>query len=488
MQTTSVGGISLENTLDRLDYGYEIFKPKILVFGVGGGGVNVVNSMIGSGDLSDVDFVVANTDYQSLETSRVGRKILLGKKSTNGMGAGADPFVGKNAAEENLNEIEEVLSNISMVFITAGMGGGTGTGAAPVIAKKAKEMNLLVAAIVTKPFLSEGALKMQQAERGIEELRKYVDTLIVVPNQNLFRLANQDTKMQDSLKMVDNVLRSGVRGITDLITKPGFINLDFADVKTVMKKMGKAMMGTGEASGPGKAVRAVEEAISNPLLDNVSIRGAKGIIINITGSPDITLFEHEEATKRIKEEISNEFADIIIGNVFDENMVDTMRISIFATGIDGEEIEDNSKQAAEEEEKSYVLNTDNVHESVRTVYLRSKMNSRNSEQSDNVSREEEDFFDMGESVRYDDSSRGDLRQRKVDSLKQTEVNFGTKSQEPGSNQTGGEKNRKGFFSSFFKRREKGTGHGKDEEIFVDEDLEIDMGLYSTPTYLRNNKK
>ncbi|MDR3079248.1 MAG: cell division protein FtsZ [Rickettsiales bacterium] len=485
MQMLVGSSISLESTLNGLDYGYEIFKPKILVFGVGGGGVNVVNSMIGSGDLSDVDFVVANTDYQSLETSRVARKILLGKKSTNGMGAGADPFVGKNAAEESLEEVEEVLRNISMVFITAGMGGGTGTGAAPVIAKKAKEMNLLVAAIVTKPFLSEGALKMQQAERGIEELRKYVDTLIVVPNQNLFRLANQDTKMQDSLKMVDNVLRSGVRGITDLITKPGFINLDFADVKTVMKKMGKAMMGTGEASGPDKAVRAVEEAISNPLLDNVSIRGAKGIIINITGSPDITLFEHEEATKRIKEEVNNEFADIIIGNVFDENMVDTMRISIFATGIDEEaSLGEADRLAGEGQEREYVVNSASLQEPVRMVYLRSKIAARDGGQSESApSREEEDFFDMGEPLRYEDSP-GYSRQKRFEPTQQQEMGF-EKIHQKGLE--GGGRAKKGFFKSFFGKKKVDGSLKKNGEIFVDDDLEIDINLYSTPAYLRNKK-
>ncbi|MDR1425876.1 MAG: cell division protein FtsZ [Rickettsiales bacterium] len=488
MQITNVNNISLEDTLDGLDYGYKIFKPKILVFGVGGGGVNVVNSMVSSGDLSDVDFVVANTDYQSLEISKVDKKILLGKKSTNGMGAGADSFVGKNAAEESLDEIEEVLSGMSMVFITAGMGGGTGTGAAPVIAKKAKDMNLLVAAIVTKPFLSEGILKMQQAERGIEELRKYVDTLIVVPNQNLFRLANQDTKMQDSLKMVDNVLRSGVRGITDLITKPGFINLDFADVKTVMKKMGKAMMGMGEASGPGKAVKAVEEAISNPLLDNVSIRGAKGIIINITGSPDITLFEHEEATKRIKEEVNNEFADIIIGNVFDENMVDTMRISIFATGIDDESSGGNSEQTDDNYEKNYVLNSDRPHEPIRTVYLRSRVGNGNIEQDTKAANDEEDdFFDMGEPAHFDGLSPNDPnKQKKTGPLMQRDAKFKEDAQR--KQMTGGENSKKGFFSFLFGKKTKDSNeHGKNEEIFADDDLEIDLNLYNTPTYLRNKK-
>ncbi|MDR2077985.1 MAG: cell division protein FtsZ [Rickettsiales bacterium] len=476
--------------MDSLNYRYEVFRPRILVFGVGGGGVNVVNSMISSGDLRDVDFVVANTDYQSLECSKVDKKILLGKRTTNGMGAGADPLVGKNAAEESLAEIEKVLENASMVFITAGMGGGTGTGASPVVAKKAKEMNLLVAAIVTKPFLSEGSVKMQLAENGIEELKKYVDTLIVVPNQNLFRLANQETKLQDSLKMVDNVLRSGVRGITDLITKPGFINLDFADVKTVMKKMGKSMMGTGEAKGPDKAVRAVDEAISNPLLDNVSIKGAKGIIINITGSPDITLFEHEEATKRIKEEVDNEFADIIVGNVFDENMEDTMRISIFATGIEDNDKAVNTGHATTADyEENYVLNTKKTYDPVKMVYIASKINSRNNREDENNYRvEEEDYFDMGEAASYDERNKNKSPKHSDYNIEQfTDNDREAKYQkEPSENSS---KNRKGFFSSLFgKRRSDTSEHKNKAEIFVDDDdLDIDINMYNTPAYLRNKK-
>ncbi len=481
MQTFDNENISLEDALNSLNYKYEVFKPKILVFGVGGGGVNAVNNMVDS-DLNDVDFVVANTDYQSLEGSRIEKKILLGKKSTNGMGAGADPFVGKAAAEEDIEEIEKVLSNVSMVFITAGMGGGTGTGAAPVIAKKAKEMNILVAAIVTKPFASEGAMKMQQAEKGIEELKKYVDTLIIVPNQNLFRLANQETRMQDSLKMVDNVLKSGVKGITDLITKPGFINLDFADVKTVMKKMGKAMMGTGEAKGQNKAIKAVEEAISNPLLDNVSIKGAKGIIINITGSPDITLFEHEEATKRIKEEVCNEYADIIIGNVFDENMEDTMRVSIFATGID-----DNEENQESEYEENNIVNInsnkfieknskENNYDTIRTVYLRSNINSKNIEKSipeDN----DDDFFDMGESVKYDEfSQRNQNQERQI--VKNRQDN------EMLTNKNG---QKRGLFSSIFNRNKEIKRNEPSPSFnFDDEDDDIDINLYNIPAYLRKN--
>jgi cell division protein FtsZ len=452
--------IILENALDSLNYKFEVFKPRILVFGVGGGGVNVVNNMVGYGDLADVDFAVANTDYQSLDGSHVKKRILLGKKSTNGLGAGADPFVGKTSAEESLEEIEAILKNNSMVFITAGMGGGTGTGAAPIIAKKAKEMNLLVAAIVTKPFFSEGTLKMQQAEKGIEELRKYVDTLIVVPNQNLFRLANQETKMQDSLKMVDNVLRSGVRGITDLITKPGFINLDFADVKTVMKKMGKAMMGTGEAKGPNKAIKAVEEAISNPLLDNVSIRGAKGVIINITGSPDITLFEHEEATKRIKEEVNNDFADIIIGNVFDETMEDTMRISIFATGIDG----DTDAEVENEITNSSLEN------------LRDPVNSSDKNTPFAGPPLQEDYFDMGESVHYDDFTR--QKKQNIETSLPDEIKYNSKTT-----------SKKGLLDLFFNRSSKNqeSSPKSHPEVFTDDDLDIDINLYHLPPYLHHKK-
>jgi cell division protein FtsZ len=484
--------ISLESALDSLNYRYEVFRPRILVFGVGGGGVNVVNSMISSGDLRDVDFVVANTDYQSLECSRVDKKILLGKRTTNGMGAGADPLVGKNAAEESLAEIEKVLENMSMVFITAGMGGGTGTGASPVIAKKAKEMNLLVAAIVTKPFLSEGTIKMQLAENGIEELKKYVDTLIVVPNQNLFRLANQETKLQDSLKMVDNVLRSGVRGITDLITKPGFINLDFADVKTVMKKMGKSMMGTGEAKGPDKAIRAVDEAISNPLLDSVSIKGAKGIIINITGSPDITLFEHEEATKKIKEEVDNEFADIIIGNVFDESMEDTMRISIFATGIDddgGDSTVGRTANDGDYGEKNYVLNTEKSHDPVKMVYVASKINSRGGREDEkNYRVEEDEYFDMGEAASYDEKAKGKfLKHDKYATEQFSGSGYQVAAKFRGESMESSSRNKKGFFSSLFTRRNNGGEQKNKTEIFVDDDLDIDINMYNTPAYLRNKK-
>lgn len=307
-------------------------KPKIVVFGVGGAGGNAVNNMI-SANLEGVNFWVANTDAQALSTSLANNKIQLGIASTKGLGAGSHPEVGKAAAEESINDIMEALEDCHMLFIAAGMGGGTGTGAAPIIAKAAKELGILVVGVVTKPFHFEGARRMQLAELGLEEMGKYVDTLIVIPNQNLFRIANEKTTFLDAFKMADNVLHSGVRGVTDLITMPGLINLDFADIRAVMQEMGKAMMGTGEAEGEDRAMKAAEAAISNPLLDNSSMKGAKGVLINITGGIDMTLFEVDEAANRIKEEVETG-ANIIFGSAFNSDMEGKIRVSVVATGID----------------------------------------------------------------------------------------------------------------------------------------------------------
>ena len=276
-------------------------SPKIAVFGVGGGGVNAVNNMISS-NLEGVDFFVANTDAQALDHSLATNKIKFGITSTKGLGAGSDPKVGAIAAEESTNEIIEYLDKYNLIFITAGMGGGTGTGGAPIVAKIAKERNILTVGVVTKPFHFEGARRMKVAEEGLDELQKFVDTLIIIPNQNLFRLANEKTTFSDAFKMADEVLHAGVKGITDLITKPGLINLDFADIHAVMNEKGKAMMGTGEAEGENRAVKASEAAISNPLLDHSSMKGARGVLINITGGMDMTLFEVDEAANRIKAE------------------------------------------------------------------------------------------------------------------------------------------------------------------------------------------
>ena len=311
-------------------------KPRITVVGVGGAGGNAVNNMIRS-NLIGCEFVVCNTDAQALQQSSAPRKIQMGIGVTRGLGAGSRPDVGRAAAEEALDEILEAMGGSNMVFITAGMGGGTGTGGAPVIARIARELGILTVGVVTKPFHFEGSHRMRSAEAGIEELQKFVDTLIIIPNQNLFRIANERTTFADAFKMADDVLHSGVRGVTDLMVMPGLINLDFADIRTVMGEMGKAMMGTGEAEGEKRATDAAEAAISNPLLEDVSMKGARGVLINITGGLDMTLFEVDEAANRIREEVDPE-ANIIFGSTFDERLEGKMRISVVATGIDAEAV------------------------------------------------------------------------------------------------------------------------------------------------------
>lgn len=306
-------------------------KPRITVIGVGGAGGNAVNNMISS-SLEGVEFVVANTDAQALGQSLADRRIQLGISITQGLGAGARPAVGKQAAEEALPELMKALEGSNMVFVTAGMGGGTGTGAAPVIAQAARDQGILTVGVVTKPFHFEGRRRMAMADDGIIELEKFVDTLIIIPNQNLFKIANEKTTFADAFKMADDVLYSGVRGVTDLMVMPGLINLDFADIRTVMGEMGKAMMGTGEAEGPDRAKAAAEAAISNPLLEDASMKGAKGVLINITGGLDMTLLEVDEAANRIREEVDPD-ADIIFGSTFDAAMQGRMRVSVVATGI-----------------------------------------------------------------------------------------------------------------------------------------------------------
>ncbi len=306
-------------------------KPRISVIGVGGGGGNAVNNMIAQ-NLEGVDFIVANTDAQALAHSTASRKIQLGLETTQGLGAGARPEVGKLAAEEAKEEIERELEGANMVFITAGMGGGTGSGAAPVVAKIAKEKGILTVGVVTKPFQFEGKKRYETAEAAVEEFTKEVDSIIIIPNQNLFRIADKKTTLADAFVMADNVLYAGVRSITDLMMMPGLINLDFADIKSIMEDKGKAIMGTGEAEGEDRAVKAAEQALSNPLLDDCSMHGAKGVLINITGGSDITLFEIDEAASRIKEEV-DEDANIIFGSSYDDALAGKIRVSIVATGI-----------------------------------------------------------------------------------------------------------------------------------------------------------
>ena len=308
-------------------------RPRITVVGVGGAGCNAVNNMINA-NLEGVDFLVANTDGQALANSLSSRKIQLGSAITQGLGAGSKPEIGRLAAEESLQDVMAELADCNMVFITAGMGGGTGTGAAPVIARAARERGILTVAVITKPFEFEGQRRMKQADDGIEELQAYVDTLIVIPNQNLFRLANERTTFADAFHMADAVLHQGVCGVTDLMIKPGQINLDFADIRAVMGEMGKAMMGTGEASGDARATQAAEAAINNPLLDDTTMKGANAVLVNITGGLDMTLFEVDEAANRIRKEVDPD-ATIIFGSAFDDKLEGVMRVSVVATGISG---------------------------------------------------------------------------------------------------------------------------------------------------------
>ena len=307
-------------------------KPRITVFGVGGAGGNAVNNMINAG-LQGVDFVVANTDAQALTLSKAERIVQMGVQVTEGLGAGSQPEVGRAAAEEVIDEIRDHLSGAHMVFVTAGMGGGTGTGAAPIIAKTARDMGILTVGVVTKPFHFEGQRRMRIADGGITELQKCVDTLLIIPNQNLFRVANEKTTFADAFALADQVLYSGVACITDLMVKDGLINLDFADVRAVMREMGKAMMGTGEAEGDKRALTAAEAAISNPLIDDASMKGARGLLISITGGRDLTLYEVDEAATRIREEVDQD-ANIIVGATFDESLDGMIRVSVVATGID----------------------------------------------------------------------------------------------------------------------------------------------------------
>jgi cell division protein FtsZ len=314
-------------------------KPRITVFGVGGAGCNAVNNMIEAG-LQGVEFVVANTDAQALTNAKADRLIQMGVAVTQGLGAGSQPEIGRAAAEETIDEITDHLNGAHMAFITAGMGGGTGTGAAPIVARAAREAGILTVGVVTKPFQFEGQRRMRVADAGIVELQKHVDTLIVIPNQNLFRVANDKTTFADAFAMADEVLYSGVACITDLMVKDGLINLDFADVRSVMREMGKAMMGTGEASGDKRAIEAAEKAIANPLLDDVNMRGARGLLISITGGRDMTLFEVDEAASRVREEVEAD-ANIIFGATFDESLEGIIRVSVVATGIEQERAQEH---------------------------------------------------------------------------------------------------------------------------------------------------
>ncbi len=401
----------VHTSLNIDSYESDLLKPKITIFGVGGAGGNAINNMIRS-NLEGVEFVAANTDAQALSNSLANR-IQLGIKVTKGLGAGSFPDRGRAAAEENVEEIARFLEGSNMVFIAAGMGGGTGTGGAPVIAKLARERDILTVGVVTKPFHFEGRYRMETAEAGIEELKKYVDTLIVIPNQNLFRIANEHTTFESAFKMADDVLQAGVRGITDLITMPGLVNLDFADIRTIMTKMGKAMMGTGEAEGENRAIIACEAAVSNPLLDDISIKGAKGVLVNMTGGSDMTLFEADMAVNAIRKEVDAN-ANIIFGSAFNENMKGKIRISVVATGIDEEEFRRDAQKsnfepsrfrvegAAEKksETKSFfdpgasVRQEEEIEEISESSFRLKKQNHKKIEPIAEEIIEEEEFFEL----------------------------------------------------------------------------------------------
>jgi cell division protein FtsZ len=388
-------------TLNLSMPGQEDLKPRITVFGVGGAGGNAVNNMIDK-QLDGVDFVVANTDAQALQQAKAENRVQLGIKVTEGLGAGARASVGAAAAEETIEQIVDHLAGAHMCFITAGMGGGTGTGAAPIIAQAARELGVLTVGVVTKPFQFEGAKRMRQAEDGVEALQKVVDTLIIIPNQNLFRLANEKTTFTEAFSLADDVLYQGVKGVTDLMVRPGLINLDFADVRAVMDEMGKAMMGTGEADGEDRAIQAAEKAIANPLLDEISLRGAKGVLINITGGEDLTLFELDEAANRIREEVDPE-ANIIVGSTMDESIGGLMRVSVVATGIDATDV--NTEIPVPRRSLSAPLQPQTVNEEAAPVAADAAEQQGSFEELETAAQAEdrvEDFFSRQQPAAQDD--------------------------------------------------------------------------------------
>ena len=363
-------------------------KPRITVVGVGGAGCNAVNNMI-SAHLEGVEFLVANTDAQSLANSQAQLRVQLGANVTQGLGAGARPEIGRAAADESLDQLLEHIDGTNMLFVTAGMGGGTGTGAAPVIAQAARERGILTVGCVTKPFQFEGKNRMRLAEEGLRELEKSVDTLIVIPNQNLFRVANAQTTLADSFKMADKVLYSGVRGVTDLMVMPGLINLDFADVRSVMMEMGNAMMGTGDAEGDNRALEAAQAAIENPLLDDIKLQGARGVLINITGGPDLTLFEVDEIVDHIRQ-LSDEDVNLIFGASQDDSMHNNIRVSVVATGIDNEEKSDPVDQL-----KSTIIK--NVDKNVEENKV-SQEENKVSQEENRVSQEENNVENFSNTI------------------------------------------------------------------------------------------
>ena len=367
-------------------------RPRIAVIGVGGAGGNAIANMIAA-SVEGVDFIVANTDAQALNSSTAEQRIQLGPEITQGLGAGSRPEVGRAAAEETVTDIEAALNGAHMCFIAAGMGGGTGTGAAPVIAKAARDRGILTVGVVTKPFTFEGTRRMRAADAGIDELQKNVDTLIVIPNQNLFLIANPNTTFKEAFQLADEVLQQGVRSITDLMVMPGLINLDFADVRSVMREMGKAMMGTGEAEGDGRALEAAEKAIANPLLDGVSMQGAKGVIVSITGGEDMRLMEVDEAANHIRELVDPD-ANIIWGSAFNSELEGKIRVSVVATGIDGEGIENSAPES-----RPFSLQSKPV--AVPAAAVSAMQNEYDASDEEEIADEQDDLSEVAEHVEED---------------------------------------------------------------------------------------
>lgn len=471
--------------------------PKILVMGVGGGGCNAINNMM-ERKIEGVDFVAVNTDMQCLANSKAARVIQLGKNTTKGQGAGSYPEIALAAAEESKEDLEEVLDDVELLFLTAGMGGGTGTGATPYIAKLARERDILTVAVVTKPFQYEAEVRLKIAEQGIAELRKYVDTMIVLPNENLFRIANKETTLKDAFVCSDNVLYLGVKGITDLITTPGLINLDFADVRMVIKKMGRAMMGMGEAEGENRAIKAVEEALSNPLLEDVNIKGATGALINITGSPDMTLFEFDEAAKRIREEIGSNKATIKVGTAFSKDLEGKVRVSIFATGM-------QETFTCDDDEKVVENNTNiNDEKSDNNVDIFSKLEQNNLKEEEeenntkNILLENEKIKTDNESVKQ---QRHFVSKTKISAQKDGEYFDMGDLQLEETILEDDKKNNSilfGFFNNFSSKKDKEEKNKQNGIVFEAKNKKIeirnnnaeniiDNKILNIPTYLRNKK-
>ncbi len=481
---------------------HQELKPRILVFGIGGAGGNAVNNMMLK-NLEGAEFIAANTDAQALQQSNAQTKLQLGLKRTQGLGAGAKPEVGNEAAVESTEQIADILDGANLCFITAGMGGGTGTGAAPIVAELARQKGILTVGVVTKPFQFEGTTRMNQADEGISALQKVVDTLIVIPNQNLFRLATEKTTFTEAFSMADDVLYQGVKGVTDLMVKPGLINLDFADVRSIMDEMGKAMMGTGEASGEDRALQAAEKAIANPLLDEISLKGATGVLINVTGSNDMTLFEVDEAANRIRDEVDPE-ANIIVGSTFDSELTGSIRVSVVATGIDVAEFSKPNSHALNGIKGSDRIEVDNTNEQNHFSKDILQENQIKDEQStidkDTLVKEKNELepiasalnstkFSSEENIGYTDKSESEKKSEQPLNQSTSEINLPSRKQnvEP-VNSSGGLNNLIRRMTGFGEKREEEDDKATKDQMVREDEKSItdreDESKLEIPAFLR----